>query len=220
MLNMIRMDWAAMKYYQKRVLVVFICLLIMGFVSPIYLVPGAVLISFAFSLNPFAVEEQGDLSRLYLTLPVKRNQVVAGRYALSIIMVSCGILLGFLFMPIANRISFSKWYPSLEWILAIAAFCILFYALMNIFMYPLLFKLGYHKGKFWGMYMPLGVFAMAYAIFLAYNQIPGNEKLIFNMLVYASEHMLLVSGGMLALAAVLLTVSYRLSLKAYLKREF
>lgn len=220
MLNMIKMDWTAMKYYQKRVFVVFICLFIIGYVSPIYLVPSAVLFSFAFSLNPFAVEEQGDLSRLYLTLPVKRNRVVAGRYALSLIMVLCGILLGFLCMPAANRISFSKWYPSPEWALAIAAFCILFYALMNIFMYPLLFKLGYHKGKFWGMYVPLGVFIIAYAIFLAYSRIPGNEKLIFNMLVYASEHMLLISGGMLALAAVLLAVSYRLSLKAYLKREF
>lgn len=220
MLNMIRMDWSAIKYYQKRIFVVFIYLFIMGYVSPIYLVPSAVLVSFAFSLNPFAVEEQGDLNRLYLTLPVKRNDVVAGRYMLSFITVSCGILLGFLFMPIANRISFSKWYPSLEWILAITAFCLLFYALMNVFMYPLLFKLGYHKGKFWGMYVPLGIFGMAYVTFLTYNQLPGNEKLIFNMLVYASEHMLLVSGGMLALAAAILVVSYRLSLKIYLKREF
>ena len=220
MLNMIRLDWSAMKYYQKRVLVVFIYLFIMGYVSPIYLAPSAVLVSFSFSLNPFAVEETGDLNRLYLTLPVKRNYIVTGRYVLSLIMVLGGILVGFLFMPLANRISFSKWYPSLEWILTITAFCLLFYALMSLFMYPLLFKLGYHKGKFWGMYVPLGIFAIAYAAFLIYNQLPGNERLILNVLVYASEHMLLVSGGILILAAALLMISYLLSLKIYAKREF
>ena len=84
----------------------------------------------------------------------------------------------------------------------------------------MLFKLGYHKGKFWGMYVPLGIFAIAYVTFLTYNQLPGNEKLILNVLVYASEHMLLVSGGILILAAALLMISYLLSLRIYAKREF
>lgn len=220
MLNMIKMDWFAIKYYQKRVLVICIPLFAIGYISPVLLMPTAAFLFFLFSLDPFAVEEKGDLNRLYLSLPVKRNDIVAGRYVLSFIMVLCGILFGLVCMPLANRISLSKWYPDLKWILALAAFGLLLYALMNLFMYPLLFKLGYQKGKFWGMYVPLGVCSMAYAVFLTYTLLPGNEKLVLYMLVYASEHMLLVSGGMLILAAALLTVSYLLSLRIYLKREF
>lgn len=220
MLNMIKMDWFAIKYYQKRVLVICIPLFAIGYISPVLLMPTAAFFFFLFSLDPFAVEEKGDLNRLYLSLPVKRNDIVAGRYVLSLIMVLCGILFGLVCMPLANRISLSKWYPDLKWILALAAFGLLLYALMNLFMYPLLFKLGYQKGKFWGMYVPLGVCTMAYAAFLTYTLLPGNEKLVLHMLVYASEHMLLVSGGMLVLAAALLTVSYLLSLRIYLKREF
>ncbi len=220
MLNMIKMDWFAIKYYQKRVLVICIPLFAIGYVSPVLLMPTAAFLFFLFSLDPFAVEEKGDLNRLYLTLPVKRNDIVTGRYVLSLIIVLCGILLGLVCMPLANRISHSKWYPDLKWILALAAFSLLLYALMNLFMYPLLFKLGYQKGKFWGMYVPLGVCTMAYAVFWTYTLLPGNEKLVLHILVYASEHMLLVSGGMLVLAAALLMVSYLLSLKIYLKREF
>ena len=71
-----------------------------------------------------------------------------------------------------------------------------------------------------GYVCALGIFAIAYAAFLIYNQLPGNERLILNVLVYASEHMLLVSGGILILAAALLMISYLLSLKIYAKREF
>ena len=217
MLNMIKMDWFAMKYYQKRVLVICISLFAIGYASPIFLMPTAAFLCFVFSLDPFAVEEKGDLNRLYLTLPVKRNYIVAGRYVLSLIMVLCGILFGLVCMPLANRISHLKWYPDLKWILALAAFSLLLYALMNLFMYPLLFKLGYQKGKFWGMYVPLGVFTIAYVAFWIYTR---NNTLVFNMLVYASEHMLLVSGGLLILAAVFWMASYLLSFKIYLKREF
>ena len=87
-------------------------------------------------------------------------------------------------------------------------------------MYPLLFKLGYQKGKIWGYYLPTGCFCLVYIAIVQYDEIVSEGKLVFYMLVYAQEHMLRVSGGLFMLGALMLVVSYRLSVRIYEKREF
>lgn len=220
MLNIIKLDWSALKYYQKRVLILPVCLFISGWISSIYLVPLGAFLTFFFSLNSFAVEEKGDLNKLYLTLPVKRKTIVTGRYMLMFLTIFCGMLLGFILMPFVNKIAFSKWYLDLRWKFALFSFSFLLCAVLSIFMHPLLFKLGYQKGKLWGMYIPAGIFGIAYILFLAYSSISGKEMLITNMLIYASENTFLVSGGMLLLAVSFFAVSYILSIRSYEKREF
>lgn len=109
--KMIALDWRAMKYYQIRVLLLPVFVFIFGVVySPLTVIPMSVVMSLNFSLNPFAVEEKGELNNLYLTLPVRRKSIVAGRYILSIIMLLCGIAIGILIMPLANKLSISKWF--------------------------------------------------------------------------------------------------------------
>ncbi|MDE7299407.1 MAG: ABC-2 transporter permease, partial [Lachnospiraceae bacterium] len=145
---------------------------------------------------------------------------VTGRYALSLLMFLGGILLGFALMPVANLFSFSKWYPDFKWCLALIAFGFLLYSLLCLSMYPLLFKLGYLKGRLWGVFVPTMVFGLISALFTIYERLPGNEKLITSMLIYASEHILSVSGGMLVLGGIIFVLSYLLSTWQYQKREF
>ncbi len=123
-------------------------------------------------------------------------------------------------MPLANRISLSKWYPSASWLYALFSFSVLLSACFSLFMYPLLFKLGYQKGKLWGMYLPLGVFGLACIALMEYQLISGNETFITDLLIYASGHRLLVSGGMLGTAALVFAASWALSMHVYSKREF
>lgn len=175
---------------------------------------------FSASINVFAVEEKGDLNRLYLTLPVKRRMVVRGRYVQSVLLFVGSVLLGLVLMPLANLISVSKWYPDDRWTLAVIAFSFLLYGLLILFMYPMLFKLGYQKGKIWGYYLPAGCFCLVYIAIVQYDMSVSGGKLIFHMLVYASEHMLFVSGGMFVLGALMLGVSYALSVRIYERREF
>lgn len=220
MINLIKLDLSAIKYYRRWLLLIPVCLFITGWVSSIYLVPMGVFLLFSLSLNPFAVEEQGNLNRLYLTLPIKREKIVAGRYVLSFLMVSCGIILGFALMPLANLVSFSKWYPDYKWNLALISFSLLLYSLMNLSMYPLLFKLGYQKGRLWGVYIPLMFFGMTGIFIIELASIFGYHTMIFDALVYASEHPLLVNIILLLLAAALSAVSLLLSMRIYAKREF
>lgn len=215
-----KLDLSATKYYYKRLLILPLTLLLIGWISSICLIPFGACLMFFFSINSFAVEEKGDLNRLYLTLPVKRSAVVTGRYVLSLVLFAGGILLGLVLMPLTNLVSFSKWYPDYKWTLALISFSFLFYGLMSLSMYPLLFKMGYQKGKIWGCYLPAGGICLIYIAVMQYDMIAGGGRLIFNMLVYASEHILFISGGMLALGAVMLGISYLLSVRIYQKREF
>lgn len=219
--KMIALDWRAMKYYQIRFPILPIFAFVFGcFYSPLLVIPICVIMCLSFSINPFAVEEKGELNNLYLTLPVKRSTIVAGRFVLSFIMLVCGLIMGIPIMSLANHFSLSKWYLSFNWYAVIFALSYLLYAIFNLFMFPILFKLGYHKGKFWGFYLPTIFFGLLVGVYFAIESSPGNVTLSLDFLVYASEHMLLLSGGMAVLATILLLISYVTSISLYSKRDF
>ncbi len=218
--KMVALDWRAMKFFQIRSLLLPVFILLFGFYSPIAVIPMSVILALSFSLNPFAVEEKGALNNLYLTLPVRRKSIVAGRYMLSIIMLLCGIALGVLIMPLANKISKSQWFIGTEGLMVVISLSYLLYATLNLFMFPILFWLGYQKGKFWGFYLPMIFFALLFGAYTAISSLPGNQTLTIDFIVYASENVLTVSGGIVILATIILLLSYAISQKLYSKRDF
>ena len=219
--KMIALDWRAMKVYQIRFPKLPDYVYVFGWLyTPLLVIPLCVIFCLSFSINPFAVEEKGELNKLYLTLPVKRKEVVAGRFALSLILLFCGMVMGIAILPLVNLVALSKWYLSLEWYLTIMALSVLLYAVFNLFMFPVLFRLGYQKGKFWGFYLPIGFFGIMFGGFSGISMLPGNERLALNFLEYASKNLLFISGGMVALGAGLLVLSYAISVKVYSKRDF
>lgn len=58
--KMIALDWRAMKYYQKRVLLLPVFVLIIGWQNALMIIPFSVMMFLSFSVNPFAVEEKGS----------------------------------------------------------------------------------------------------------------------------------------------------------------
>lgn len=219
MLKMMKLDWSAIRCYHIRLLVIPAALLLLGWFSSILLVPMAVFMTFSFSINLFFIEEKGDLNRLYLTLPIERSQIVFSRYLLSFILFAAGILLSLALTPLANLFSLSKWYPDLKWNLALIAFGFLVYAFLSLFMYPLLFKLGYQKGKVWGYYIPTALVCLLYLALAEYDLFKGGT-FIRHLLLYAAEHIYTVTGRIFGIGAVILAVSCLLSVKIYNKREF
>lgn len=219
MFKMLKLDWAAMKSYRAKCLLIPVCLLLAGWFTSIYLVFLGIFLLFSFSVNSFVVEEKDKLDKLYLTLPLRRKQVVAGRYLLSFLLFLAGLLLGLLLMPLVNLYSLSRWYPDLDWILALLSSGFLLYALMSLSMYPVLFGLGYQKGRIWGYYIPAILFGLAGMGVVEYDIMVGGI-FIRDLLIYASEHTLVVSGGLLGIGVVVLAVSLLLSWKIYARREF
>lgn len=221
MLKMLKLDWSAIKccHIILRLLLIVACFLVTGWFSTIWLVPEGVFWAFCFSINPFAAEEAWNLNRLYLTLPISRSRVVACRYLLSLILFLAGTILALALMPLTNLYSFSKWYPDLKWSLALVSFGFLIHALLSLFMYPILFRLGYRKGHIWGFYLPVLLTGVVYLTIIEYDLMAGGT-FILNCLIYASEHILPCIGGMLGLGAVILAGSWLLSMKLYSRRDF
>ena len=79
------LDWHAMKLYQKLVYLTPLFFFIWGMPGSVFVIPLGVLYCAAISAWVFSVEDKGDLNRLYLTLPIKKREIVAGRYLFSII---------------------------------------------------------------------------------------------------------------------------------------
>lgn len=220
MRRMALVDWKAIKCYHIRVFLLPVTALAAGLITALLVVPTNVFMFLFFSVNAFAVEEKGDLNKLYLTLPIKRSSVVAGRYLLSVCMGLLGLATGIPLAMLADRFSLSHYYGPLGWFLPVAAISYLLFSIFSLCMFPILFKLGYSKGKFWGTFMPLSLFTALYCGWVIVSALPGNEHLLFHALEYASENMLLVNGGILAAATLILFLSFALSNRIYANREF
>lgn len=220
MIKMALLDWRAMKYYHLRMIFIPVLALLAGYVAPLFVVPVSVYACLFFSVNAFAVEEKGDLNRLYLTLPVERSAVVAGRYMLSFGMVLAGLIIGIPLTFAAERFTRCHYGEPQEWLFPVAAGSCLLYALCNLFMFPVLFCRGYSRGKFFALFLPVLVFGMLYAEGMVALYWPGNERLLFEVFRYARENALEVIGGMIAAAAGFLCISCLLSKALYVRREF
>ena len=218
--RMALVDWNAMKCFHLRIFLLPVISLAAGFITALLVVPTNVFMFLFFSVNTFAVEEKGDLNKLYLTLPVKRSAVVGGRYFLSICLGLAGLVTGIPLAILADRFSLSHYYGPIGWFLPIITISYLLFSIFNLCMFPILFKLGYSKGKFWGMLVPIALFAVLYGVWVIVSSLPENEYLLFNILEYASQNMLLVNGSMVVVATLILLLSFLLSKRLYANREF
>lgn len=226
---MILLDWRAMKYYWPRAFLVPVFVVVMGIMSPACVLPLGVLLCLAYSVNPFAMEEKGQLDNLYLTLPVSRKTIVTARYAFSLTMQFFAFLFGVPVMYLIARMRnntqnhFGNVYFGMDgkMILLIAALSFLCYALINLCMFPVLFKIGYSKGKAIGYYIPMLFFiGLAYAavIMLSVSDTLINTGLLW--LNWAVGHTGALALCILLTGMLFLGISYLLSLHFYRKREF
>lgn len=229
MLRMISLDWRAMKYYWPRAFIMPIFSIMAGLVSPAFVLPAGMFICLAYSVNPFAMEEKGLLDNLYLTLPVSRKTIVTARYAFSLIMQSFAFLFGAPAMYLTARLQnntrnhFGNVYFGMDgkMMLLIAALSFMCYALINMCMFPFLFKIGYSKGKAIGYYIPM--FFFAGVVYAAMIMLSISDSFIHTALLgldWAHDHTGLLVLCILLAGLLFLGISYLLSLHFYKKREF
>ncbi|MCL2501292.1 MAG: ABC-2 transporter permease [Defluviitaleaceae bacterium] len=214
------LDWRATLSLAKWVFIAYPAVVFcFGFItSQMLVVPISMWLSALYSFKAFQVEEEVGLSHLYLTLPVSRSQIVKARYGFALIMMVFGIIMGLAVMPAVRHFSRSMWYIQFEGHVAVAAVGALCFAVLILSMYPLLFKLGYQKGKIIGLFIPVGVFYAAIFGYYIY-MISGSRNITLDFVSFASRNVIAVSGGLLVLAVLIFLLSYVLSLRAYTRRD-
>ena len=218
--KMMLLDWKAMKYYHKRIIMIPLLVLPISFLSPLGGIPMSTFLFYLFSLNPFAVEEQGELNNLYLTLPVDRLAIVTGRYMLSMIMGLAGFVMGVIiggFFSILGFITMPFDPGSLFLMFGVSA---IIFAAANIVMYPVLFKLGYQKGKMIGCYIPGILLSWLFSLSVVLDGIMDMNGARIPLVYAIAGQPFFVGAVLIIIAAIILYGSYSISIKVYDKRDF
>ena len=231
--KMIAFDWLTMKKGMAlSIFIVPVLILMLGIFHPFYMIPISVF--FCFSLTPFEAEEKGDLHYLYLSMPVRRRDVVAGRFVFSFIMLICGVVLGRILIALTAFIYASTELTFLPQVsisfstyLVILLISYLLYVLLNLMVFPVMFKFGYAKGKYlsiYGGYVPL-MFVLVLLTSWDWSTTvlerrAESQSPAMRFIEYASENLVLAGIGLVVLSTAVLLASYLLSLRAYARRDF
>ena len=229
MLNMIKLDWLSMKCYHKRFVIIPITILAYGLLHEAVIILFMVFLVHSFSVNPFAVEEKGKLDNLYLTLPVTRKNIVNARFSLALMMQFAGLILGSAVTLIYSALFYGKtvlyvflhnFKPDFASMFLIISGSLCFYAVMNLSTFPMLFKIGYAKGKMIGFIIPLvAASAMGGVTVTLWNVSAGFKQTASAVIEWSFANTVLAAAVILFAAVLLFAVSYVLSQRAYAKRE-
>ena len=222
--NFVRLDFVTVKpYFTAKNLLIYAIIAVfltvmsgnIGSCMGIGLMLGTLFVS-----HPFALSDKSNLDALYATLSVDRKTVVLGRYLFVLALNLCAIFLstalaaiGLLVVDISG---FATGAGEAIWVAIVLASVFLVIQSIQL---PLYFKYGYAKAKFFSL-VP---FAALMAGFLAFTTIAKDSEMLagasgfFESFIYSGFWTIPLVALFLLL---ILFVSYTLSLKFYLKREF
>ena len=165
-----------------------------------------------FSGYPFAIGEKSTIDSLYIVLSIKRNTVVFGRYIFVLIFNLFAVLFAYGLTFTAFVIQKQAFDFKQTLITMLIFFTV--YTIIQAVQLPIMFKFGYAKAKFL-VFLP---FACIPAIIYLFGG-KLSEKISELFSWFAKNQSL---GVMLAAAVwlALMTISYRISLSFYNKRDF
>jgi hypothetical protein len=166
---------------------------------------------------PFAVGEKSNMDALYITLSVNRKSVVLGRYAFSLVLNLCVILISYVLSAAglfaASAIGIKTGIESpLAVIITLAAIFIIIQAIQL----PIYFKFSYSKAKFFSMVPYVAMMAGYMSIMTLSNVSSRLLAFVAAILENAAFAAILTTVGLM----LFVFVSYKLSSAFYRKREF
>jgi hypothetical protein len=193
---MIATDWLAIKSRYVEVFFVTAIMLFFlfggGFMAVLTILLAAVFAQ-SHAMEPFIVEEKGDLQQFYLTLPITRKSIVRGRYVFMLIcvLVTLVFTVGFtlILSPAIEILDFRyDIKPDITIMLGFIAFAVS--SLFNSFCYPIMFRYGFSKGKIFGFFIPffivMGLIGLL-GLFIG-NILRDNPERIYSALTYIAEN--------------------------------
>ena len=158
----------------------------------------------------FSITEKNSMERLYGILPIRKSDMVIGRYIFIIIMGLTALIFSLIAHPVILTI-LGESISIFDYISA-AVIGIFLFALYTVFQLPGYYKLGSIKGRVF-MYIPVAGFLIT---LLLITKIPvGESRLLFT--VINSPALLMLSAVVLVIA--LYVVSISVSIKILKNKE-
>ena len=158
---------------------------------------------------PFSVTEKNSMDRLYGILPIKKSEMVTGRYLFVLALGALALVVSLITQPIVLR-AMGENVGTLDMISAAIGGLFLF-ALYTVFQIPGYYKYGAIKGRVF-MYIPVAGF-LATLFFLP--KMPADNPIVITVV---SSPVLLI-GLVLVLVVVMYVVSIWFSIRIMEKKE-
>ena len=163
---------------------------------------------------PFAVGEKNGIDALYVTLSIKRNTVVLGRYLFMLFVDIVAALFAYAFACLVLTVM-QKEFNALETLLVTGG---LFwaYSLIQTVQLPIYFKLGYAKAKAIA-YLPFVGLPLAVILLSSFlkSHLPMEQ-----VLDYFASNPIMIALIVAGVWTVAMLLSFRVSIIGYNKRDF
>lgn len=220
-LSFTKLDYLTIKPYLtlKNMLLFVLVFAFIGYGTgePSMLIGMLMMYGVIYSSYPFAVGDKNGIDTLYATIPLKKSNIVAGRY---IFALSLNIIVGAVALAVsaALMIALGKEFNLIETIMTILV-CFALFSIVEAVQLPIYFKLGYAKAKFLA-YLPLAAFPAAV---VAISAFVGKDTLlpfIENMFSWMQENGLYAIILIAVIWVLIMFFSGLLSYHFYKKREF
>ena len=172
-----------------------------------------------FGMATFSYDEMAKADKYILTFPLTKKEIVLSKYILAIALTILGAVLGMI-MSLAVSIIMKKALPNIIDMISIALGGVFGISLVESIQIPCIYKMGAEKGRIY-MFLITAIIA-----FLAGGIIFFGEKLSSNHIL--NSFLNIVNIGLeLFLPLILLVfiitiyyISFKISYKIYLKKEF
>lgn len=209
MKGLIMKDLLIIKSNLKLVSVIYIVFFIMAISGEIELSFVPALISVMLFMSTFSYDEYNKWDAFAITLPNGRHSLVAAKYLATLILITISIIITIILNIIVGLINNNL---DFENILSTMTGCFFGIILVETIIYPFIFKYGIEKGRI-GLF--IGSFALVALISLIFKtlsiNIPTNIVNFFESFWYIILPIIFIT---------FLYLSYRISNKIYLKKEF
>ncbi len=220
--EMVRLDYmTARPYFTIKNLLIFSAVALFLTAMSDHISSGmgvGLMIATLFVGYPFALSEKSNLDALYTTLSVKRKTVVQGRYIFTLLLNICAVLFSFILatagLLVAKAAGLSAGIGGAGYFTSTLSLSVVF-ILVQCIQLPVFFKLGYTKARVLSI-VPFAVMTAGYMVFLAMRNISAGLAELLDTLSISG----MIIPLLIAVIAIIVLVSYNLSVAFYKKREF
>lgn len=209
MLGLVKKDLLMIKGNIRQVILFLVVFLILAFQENNIIVIVPVFVSMMVFITTFSYDEYNKWDAYAISLPVSRKNIVKAKYVASIILWAIALLVTVVITGIMGLFEQNiNYFEMFGMILG----CVFSIVLLEAIMFPLIFKFGVEKGRI-GLFV--GVFTIAGLLGFIFTGIDLENATGF-IEIFNKYYYILIP----LVAVILLVISYFVSKKIYLKKEF
>ena len=173
----------------------------------LYFIPA--FISMMMFMTTFSYDEYNKWDAYAITLPIKKENIVLSKYVGSTILLGIALILTFIISLVVSLVTEQL---DMQKNITLLLGCGGAVLLVEAIMYPLLIKFGVEKGRIWVF---LGIFLSSFIIGFIFQKV--SFTIPENLMTFLSQYLPWILAAALLL---ILIISYTISKKLYLKKEF